>query len=332
MNNVNPFNKQQQGQNSVVAQKQQIEHTFKRMQGQFIQALPKHIDFNRFMRVALNAVTNTPKLLECDRPSFFLAVMRAAQLGLEPDGLMGQAYLIPYGKSVQLQVGYKGYITLARQSGDISFITAECVHENDEFDLNIFGTPRFSPYLKGDRGALLGFIAVARFKDDTYQYVFMTTDEVNEIRDKTQAWKQALKDAKYDDMGNLEKFVNKWGKEIESVPWFHHYKEMGKKTAIRRLAKYLPLSVQKAEKMESLQESGISFDVDNHGEIVETMQDITPSQDDQTEAPEQVEKETPPPSLEKTEVLPEPQRPAQPQITETETLLGESMDDMYSNM
>lgn len=332
MNNVNPFNKPQaQGQNSVAAQKQQIEHTFKKMQGQFIQALPRHIDFNRFMRVALNAVTNTPKLLECDRASFFLSVMRAAQLGLEPDGLMGQAYLIPYGKAVQLQIGYKGYITLARQSGEISFITAECAHENDEFDLNIFGTPRFSPYLKGDRGALLGFIAVARFKDESYQYVFMTTDEVNEIRDKTQAWKQALKDAKYDDMGNLEKFVNKWGKEIESVPWFHHYKEMGKKTAIRRLAKYLPLSVQKAEKVESLQEAGISFDIDSHGQIIEgdNMQDITPTEQQFEAEPEESKGITPPPAPTKAEVRPVRNQPI---ASETETVLGETMDDIYAGM
>ena len=265
---------------AIREEKNKIEHTFKAMQGQFLEALPKHIDFKRFMRVALNAVTNTPKLLECDRGSFFLSVMRSAQLGLEPDGLMGQAYLIPYGKQVQLQVGYKGYITLARQSGEISFITAEAIHENDDFDFNIFSTPRFSPLLKGDRGDLIGFVAVARFKDDTFQHAFMTVEEVNNIRDKTQAWKQALKDAKKDKDGNIINFVNKWNKEIESVPWFHHYKEMGKKTVIRRLSKFLPLSVQKAEKFESLQEAGIKFDVKD-GDIIhenndEEMHNITP--------------------------------------------------------
>lgn len=261
---------------AIREEKNKIQHAFKSMQGQFLEALPKHIDFNRFMRIALNAVTNTPKLLECDRGSFFLAVMRAAQLGLEPDGLMGQAYLIPYGNNVQLQVGYKGYIQLARQSGEISFITAECVYRNDDYDFNIFSTPRFSPLIGGDRGDLIGFIAVARFKDDTFQHVFMTVDEVNKIRDNSQAWKQALNDAQKDKDGNVIGFINKWNKPINSVPWFHHYEEMGKKTAIRRLSKYLPLSVQKADKVESLQEAGIKFDIKDGDIIQSEMQDITP--------------------------------------------------------
>lgn len=249
--------------------------------------LPKHIDFNRFARITLNAVANTPKLLDCDRGSFFNAILRSAQVGLEPDGLMGQAYLIPYGKQVQFQIGYRGYISLARQSGEISFITAEAVHENDDFDFNIFSTPKFSPLLKGDRGELIGFVAVARFKDETFQHVFMTCEEVNAIREKSQAWKQALKDAVKDKDGNIVKFVNKWKKEIDSVPWFHHYKEMGKKTVIKRLAKYLPQSVQKAALVENLQEAGINFDI-KEGEIVKEMQDITPTQEESIETSQDV--------------------------------------------
>lgn len=313
-NQVNPLQKEGKKNDAIANMRTMLfsqEKAFKA-------TLPKHIDFGRFCRIVLNAMTSTSKLLECDPNSFLLSVMRAAQLGLEPDGLMGQAYLIPYGKNVQLQIGYKGYITLARQSGEISFITAEAVHENDDFDLNIFATPRFSPYLKGDRGELLGFIAVARFKDESFQYVFMTKDEVDTIRDKTQAWKQALSDARYDNQGNITKFVNKWNKEVDSVPWFHHYNEMAKKTAIRRLAKYLPLSVQKAEKIESLQEAGISFDIQN-GDIVE-MQDITPQEEviDTQTAPEPV--------------TPTPQPQAKPKPAPVQADLGESMEDLYSQM
>lgn len=322
MNNpVNPLQKEDKKNDAIANMRGLIASQTKAIKA----TLPKHIDFGRFCRIALNAMATTPKLLECDQNSFLLAVMRSAQLGLEPDGLMGQAYLIPYGKSVQLQIGYKGYITLARQSGEISFITAEAVHENDDFDLNIFATPRFSPYLKGDRGELLGFIAVARFKDESFQYVFMTKDEVDTIRSKTQAWKQALSDAKYDNQGNITKFVNKWGKEVDSVPWFHHYNEMAKKTAIRRLAKYLPLSVQKAEKIESLQEAGISFDIQN-GDIVE-MQDITPQEEviDIQTAPEPVTQPvTPHPAPVAT---PQPVAP-QPQRQPFQADLGETMDDL----
>lgn len=323
---VNPFVKTQDQANSVATMRSMIASQEKAIKA----TLPKHIDFARFCRVAINAMQTTPKLMECDQNSFLLSVMRAAQLGLEPDGLMGQAYLIPYGKSVQLQIGYKGYITLARQSGDISFITAETVHENDDFDLNIFTTPRFSPYLKGDRGALLGFIAVARFKDDSFQYVFMTVDQVNSIRDKTQAWKQALSDAKYDNSGNIIKFVNKWGKEIDSIPWYHHYEEMGKKTAIRRLAKYLPLSVQKAEKMETLQEAGINFDVVDGDIIVEKMQDVTPKAEPEPTPEPQPAPEKPAQNAQRQKVvIDEPITQSPPPESQE---LGETMDDIYDNL
>jgi recombination protein RecT len=207
------------------------------------------------MRVALNAVTNTPKLLECDRKSFFLAVMRAAQLGLEPDGLLGQAYLIPYGKMAQLIIGYKGYITLARQSGEIANIAVATVHENDDFELSFFGMPRFNRCVRGDRGSLIGFIAKAEFKETGTlpQVEYMTVEDVNKIRDKHSKSKNV---------------------------WAEHYEEMGKKTVIRRLVKYLPLSVQRAEKMESLQEAGVSFELKEGDIVLDDMQDVTPVEDD----------------------------------------------------
>ena len=66
------------------------------MKGQFDLVLPKHITPERMVRIALNAIQNTPKLAECDQKSFLGAIMRSAQLGLEPDGVLGQAYLIPF--------------------------------------------------------------------------------------------------------------------------------------------------------------------------------------------------------------------------------------------
>lgn len=269
--------------NAIQSNDSEIRYMLNSQQKKIMACLPKHIDFTRFARITLNAVANSPKLLECDRGSFLNAILKAAQVGLEPDGLMGQAYLIPYGKNVQFQIGYRGYISLARQTGEISFITAEAVHENDDYNLDIFSTPRFVPNFKGDRGELIGFLAVARFKDDAFQWVFLTLTEVNEIRDKSQAWKQALRDAVKDEDGNIIKFVNKWKKEIDSVPWFHHYKEMGKKTAIKKLAKYLPQSVQKAVKVEDLQEAGINFTMQD-GEIVKEMQDVTPPSDQEDKA------------------------------------------------
>ena len=81
-------------------------------------ALPSVLTPERFTRMALSALNNTPQLRECTPMSFIAALLNAAQLGLEPNTPLGQAYLIPYkNKGVlecQFQLGYKGLISLKR--------------------------------------------------------------------------------------------------------------------------------------------------------------------------------------------------------------------------
>ena len=86
------------GMNAVQVKQESdnVRGLLEKMKGQFEMALPKHVTPDRLIRVALTAVQNTPKLLECDRRSLLSAVMTCAQLGLEPDGVLGQAYLVPF--------------------------------------------------------------------------------------------------------------------------------------------------------------------------------------------------------------------------------------------
>jgi recombination protein RecT len=78
-----------------------VRAALEKMKSQFQMVLPKHITAERLFRVAMTAIQQTPKLLDCDRQSLYSAVMRSAQLGLEPDGILGQAYLIPFNGKVQ---------------------------------------------------------------------------------------------------------------------------------------------------------------------------------------------------------------------------------------
>lgn len=221
-----------------------VRAVFDRMKPQFAMALPKHITPDRMVRVALTAIQNTPKLLECDKTSLYSAVMRAAQLGLEPDGVLGQAYLIPYGKTVQFIPGYKGLIDLARRSGEVSNIIAKEVYENDEFEVDYSQEIPFihKPLLNGERGKVTHFWAMARFKDGGFHWDYMTRQEVEAIRDK--------------------------GNGKNNAVWKDYFVEMGKKTVIRRIAKYLPMSVQKAAVVEDLIDAGKKFSTDEYGEII----------------------------------------------------------------
>ena len=70
-------------------------------------ALPAFLTPERFTRMALSAINNTPELAECTPMSFIGALMNAAQLGLEPNTPLGQAYLIPYKNKGVLECHYR---------------------------------------------------------------------------------------------------------------------------------------------------------------------------------------------------------------------------------
>ena len=112
-----------------------IADMIKAMKPEIEKALPKVITPERFTRMALSALNTTPKLQECSQMSFLGALMNAAQLGLEPNTPLGQAYLIPYknhGKlECQFQIGYKGLIDMVYRNDNIQTVQAQCVYEND---------------------------------------------------------------------------------------------------------------------------------------------------------------------------------------------------------
>jgi recombination protein RecT len=241
---------------------QSVQQTLEGMKAQFAMALPDHIKPERMVRVALTAVQNTPKLLDCNRNSFYLAVLRAAQLGLEPDGILGQAYLLPYGENVQLIVGYKGLIDLARRSGEVSNIIAKEVYKNDEFTVDFSQEIPFvhKPRLEGERGPITHFWAMARFKDTGFHWDYMTLEEVTKIRDNSTGYKAAVAWSKNP--------KNKYTQGQIISPWEQNFVEMGKKTGIRRISKFLPMSVQRAAVVEDLVDAGKRFSSDQFGEII----------------------------------------------------------------
>ncbi len=230
-----------------------VRAALEQMRPQLEMALPKHLPVDRLVRVAMTSIQNTPKLLECDRQSLFSAVMTCAQLGLEPDGVLGQAYLIPYGRQVQFIPGYRGLITLARNSGEVSSIMAQCVHERDEFRY-AFGLKAELHHVpaRGDRGAITHVYAIAQFKDGGHHWDVMSVEEVEMIRDGSSGYQSA----------------KKWAKNGQiNSPWVQHFEEMAKKTAIRRIAKYLPMDVQRAAFIAASYDTGQHSEIDATGEL-----------------------------------------------------------------
>lgn len=204
--------------------------------------LPAHVKPERMLKIALTAIRSTPKLMKCTTASLMGAVMQCSSFGLEPNTVMGHAYLVPFWNSrqnrmdVQVIIGYRGLIDLARRSGQIVSIAAHAVYSNDEFSFEYGLEEKLShkPAMH-NRGEIEAFYAVAHLKDGGYSYEVMSREAVEAIRDNAQGYKQALRYAKRNKDGVITEM---------NTPWFTHFEEMGRKTAIRRLSKYLPISIE----------------------------------------------------------------------------------------
>lgn len=251
--------KQQMQQSPAAAPKSKtIEDYLKQMAPAMAEALPKHMDIDRVMRLAMTTIRTTPALREADVSSLLGAVMQAAQLGLEP-GLMGHCYLLPFKNNkkgiteVQFIIGYKGMIDLARRSGHIESIYSHAVYEKDhfEFELGLEQKLVHKPSMEDDRGKFIGAYAVARFKDGGYQFEFMPKSEIEKRKGRSKA------------------------ATSNYSPWATDYEEMAKKTVVRHMWKYLPISVE-------LQQQ-VAYDEGTAPK--REMKDITPDQDIFIDAP-----------------------------------------------
>lgn len=235
---------QPQQQDKKLTQYKILSDALQRYQSHIAKSLPKHISPDRFIRVALTSAKKNPVLLECEGKSVIAAIIEAAQLGLELDGALGHAYLVPYrdkkGSYVaQLQIGYKGFIDLARRSGRISSICARVVYDGDRYEVEFGLNEKLThvPARPEDRGDPVAVYAVARFHDGGYQFEWMWVEEIERIR--------------------------KMSKASDSGPWITHWEEMAKKTVIRRLIKYLPLSpdISRAVTLDEYADAGIQSDI-----------------------------------------------------------------------
>lgn len=228
-------------------------------------ALPKHMTADRMARVALTEMRKTPKLGKCDPRTFIGAVIQLSQLGLEPGGALGHAYLIPFENKrqgtvdVQIIVGYRGMIDLARRSGQIASLQAVIVREGDAFDVELGLDPKLRHVSSFNPDAAMTFVyAVAVFKDGARQFEVMSRMEVERIRNASQGYRSALQYEKKDN------------------PWMTHFDEMAKKTVIRRLFKYLPVSIemQHAVALDERGDAGLSQVVDDLGAFEGTATEI----------------------------------------------------------
>lgn len=214
---------------------------------QIAKALPSVMTPERFTRIAMTAVTQNPQLGQCTPGSFIGALLTAAQLGLEPNTPLGQAYLIPYnnGKSKELecqfQLGYRGMIALAHRSGELQNIEAHIVYENDYFDYELGLNPKLQHKpAKENRGDIAWVYAVYRLVSGGFGFEVMS----------------------YEDVENHRKKFSKASQRGFS-PWTTAWEEMAKKTVIKKALKYAPLQ---SDFIRGTTADEATFDIDDNGD------------------------------------------------------------------
>ena len=173
----------------------------------------------RFARTVLTAVARDPNLLKCTPASIIGAAMQAAQLGLTP-GLLGEAWLIPYGEQATFQVGVRGLISLAARSGII--IRAHTVHEGDQFTYELGLRPILrhvpAPTMRG-KSVLWYGVATDRVTGDILGFAVIDREHVDKRRKASRG---------------------------SSPAWDGWYDEMALTKAVRDVCRFMPMSVDLA--------------------------------------------------------------------------------------
>lgn len=207
-------------------------------------ALPKHVTPDRMLRVAMTCARTNPELLECTPESFLGAVIQSSQLGLEPGHSLGHAYLIPFKnnrtgtKEVQFLPGYRGLMDLVYRAQGHPTLMPHAVYEGDKFSFCYGTKPAIdhTPAYRQDKAKLTHAYCVATFPDGRREFVVMTRPEIEDIRLRSKS------------------------ASSNYSPWKTDYEAMALKTVIRRIIKYLPMSieVQKAIVLDELADIGES--------------------------------------------------------------------------
>lgn len=204
----------------IAAQQEQkpptLAQLIQQMKPEIAKALPSHMSPERMARIATTVLRQTPQLARCTPESFLGALLTASQLGLEP-GPLGEAYFVPYKNAVTFIPGYRGLVKLARNSGQVIDLWAEIAYENDHFKWTL-GLHRDITHevAAGERGKPTHVYAAAQLRDGGTPFVVMTVAQVEAIRSRSMA--------------------------KNNGPWVTDWEAMAKKTAVKQLAKWLPLS------------------------------------------------------------------------------------------
>lgn len=216
----------------------------------------KFLTADRMLRLCINAVKRTPKLAECDPQTVLGAMMMSAALGLEPNTVQQQAFLIPYKKRAQIggkwvdvyecqfQIGARGFITLGYRSPHVQSMIAGAIHENDHWK-QMDGSQSFLEHsinLRG-RGELIGSFSHVKLTSGREVACVLPLDEIWKIRDKSETYRALVRNV---ETASDAKERRKAEEKLAETPWVMWLDDMASKSATKKHAKQLPIAANDA--------------------------------------------------------------------------------------
>lgn len=198
----------------------------------------RSINFERESGFAIQILQNNDfamKIAMGAKQSLIAAVTNIAAIGISLNPARKQAYLVPRGGKICLDISYIGLLDIAVASGSILWGQAELVRENDAFrrvGMDKQPVHEFEPFGK-NRGEIVGAYVVVKLHNGDYLTTIMDIEDIYSIRDRSESWKR-----------------NGGG------PWKTDEGEMIKKTVIRRAYKLWPKTERLDNAMNQLSENG----------------------------------------------------------------------------
>jgi len=266
-------NEDRQQQLAIFNQKKQrVSGLLEQYKGQIAQALPKILTVERMIQTCLTAMLRTPSLMDCTGHSLVSCILTSAQLGLMPDNILGECYLIPFKNNRKNGImectfipGYKGLLTLAMRSGQVKSISAMAVFGANEQDGDVFDYDQglneklvHKPSGLSDAKRITHFYAIVRLSNGGHIFKVMTRTQVEAVRNESANYKHS--------------------QYKESTIWGKYFDEMGCKTVLRRVLKYVPLSPEVARIIaldESAEAGKQNISIDFLNELPNEAEDIT---------------------------------------------------------
>jgi recombination protein RecT len=215
----------------------------------------KHLQTDRCLRLAVQAVKDTPRLMECDPLSVLGAFMTSAALGLQPNTIFKHAFLIPFQKwskddqdrwvshyECQFLIGAQGYRVLAHRSPYIANMQSEAIHKGDIFKHQM-GSESFLRYEKSleARAELIGSFCFTKLTSGEEMATVLTKDEILKLRANSEAYSSLVK--KLDELGPNApaRDRQKAAEALAGTPWVKWEDTMAANSATKRHARQLPL-------------------------------------------------------------------------------------------